>query len=329
MNSIFRTALFLWACLGSAQASDWISYPGGEGPGKGRHVVFLSGDEEYRSEEGLPLLARLLSEKHGFRTSVLFSVNPETGEIDPNRQDSLTGAEALDSADAIVMLLRFRAWPYEKMQHFVDAFHRGVPIIALRTSTHAFQFPKEHGSKAYNRFGETVLGEEWVSHWGRHKVEGTLGIVEPGQKDHPILRSVGSIYGDTDVYEAHPPADATILLRGQVLKSLDPTSGPADYSKKRATDGAMQPVNDPMMPIAWTREYRNTKGTTNRIFCTTMGAATDLQSEGLRRCIVNAVFWGLELPVPAKANVDIPKSFQPTPYGFNGFRKGIQPESVR
>src|SRR6185369_14025181 len=69
----------------------------------------------------------------------------------------------------------------------------------------------------------------------------------------------------------------------------------------------------------------NDSGNTNRIFCTTMGAATDLRNEGLRRLIVNAVYWGLEFDVPAKANVDLVGAYDPSPYGFNGFRRDMRP----
>src|SRR3954468_23673829 len=116
----------------------WLEYPGGHGPGHGKHIVFLSGDEEYRSEEGLPMLAKILSERHGFRCTVLFAADAKTGEIDPNNHGLLPGSEALDSADAIVMLLRYREWPDEVMARFVKAFKSSKPIIALRTSTHAF-----------------------------------------------------------------------------------------------------------------------------------------------------------------------------------------------
>jgi hypothetical protein len=104
-----------------ARGEDWISYQGGEGPGKGKHVVFLSGDEEYRSEEGLPMLAKILSQRHGFTCTVLFSVDSD-GTIDPDNGASLSGAAALDSADAIVMLLRFRHWPDDVMQRLNGAF---------------------------------------------------------------------------------------------------------------------------------------------------------------------------------------------------------------
>jgi hypothetical protein len=312
----------------AAHGEDWITYRGKDGPGKGKHIVFLTGDEEYRSEEGLPMLAKILSQRHGFKCTVLFAVDND-GTIDPNNSASLPGAEALDSADAIVMLLRFRAYPDETMKHFVDAYRRGVPIVGLRTSTHAFKSPGNQSAyKEFAGFGKQVLGEQWVNHWGKHKQEATRGIIEPSAKEDPMLRGVKDIFGDTDVYEAYPPADAKILVRGQVLKGMKPTDRPADYKKKRASDKQEQGINDPMMPVAWTRLYKNDAGKENKIFCTTMGAATDLQSEGLRRLVVNAVYWGLGLLVPARADVTYVDEYQPSMYGFKGFKKGVKPADL-
>ncbi len=302
----------------------WVSYDGGDGPGAGKRVVLLAGDEEYRSEEALPMLAKLLSKKHGFQCTVLFSVD-EDGTINPNKGDSLGKPEALDSADVIVTSLRFRKWPDDAMKHFDEAIQRGVPVVALRTSTHSFQFPGSSKYAKYNNYGKDVLGENWVSHWGKHKSEATRGVIEPSAKENPLLHGVEDIFGTTDVYEAHPPADATILVRGEVVAGMKPSDPAASYEKQRANDQQKQDVNSPMMPIAWTREVKNDSGKTNRIFCTTMGAASDLTNEGLRRLVVNAVFQGAGLKVPAKVDVTPVGDFSPSNYDFNGFKKDTKP----
>ncbi len=96
----------LFPPLPAASAS--IAYPAApNGPGAGRHLVFLTGDEEYRSEEGLPMLAKILSQRHGFRCTVLFALNPD-GTINPDNNRSVPNSEALDSADGIGLGLRFR-----------------------------------------------------------------------------------------------------------------------------------------------------------------------------------------------------------------------------
>jgi len=317
-----------WADIEMKAGVGTLNFSGGEGPGKGKHVVLLAGDEEYRSEEGMPLLARILTEKHGFETTVLFSAD-EDGTINPKATGSLMGAEALDSADSLVMLLRFRNWDDETMNKFKVAVDRGVPLVALRTSTHIFNFPKnspwaEWSWKHENGgFGRTVLGETWISHWGKHKMEATRAVTEPGQEENSLLNGVSKAFGDSDVYEAAPPEDATILMRGIVLKGMGPDDEPADYEKKRK-DGTVQKINEPAMPVAWSREVKNKAGTINKVLTTTMGAATDLVDEDLRRLVVNGVYWGLGMEVPEKADVSIPEDFEPSKYGFGGSKPGLK-----
>ena len=329
MQKLFAVIVAAAFSLSVLHARDWVEYEGKSGAGQGKHIVFLAGDEEYRSEEALPQLAMILSQRHGFKCTVLFSVDTN-GFINPDAGGSLSNPHALDSADAIVMSLRFRRWDDHILGHFEQAVNRGVPIIALRTSTHAFNgIPKESPFAKWNYgnkggFGKQVLGETWVTHWGSHKKEATRGVIEESAKSHPVLRGVEDIFGDTDVYEAAPPADAKILVRGQVLKGMKPTDPPADYKKKTVAK-VEQGVNDPMMPVAWTREVKNDAGKVNKILCTTMGSATDLQSDGMRRLIVNGVYWGLEIDVPQKANVDVVGEFKPTMYGFGGYKKGTKP----
>ena len=219
--------LVLLAVTAAAQPTLVFNPPAGVAA-KNKHVVLLSGDEEYRSEEALPMLAKILSQRHGFKTTVLFALDSD-GTINPDNQQSLAGSEALDSADLIVLGLRFRNWPDDQMKRFVDAYQRGVPMVALRTSTHPFNFPAGSTWSKYTwnskepwpgGFGKNVFGETWVSHWGKHKVEATRGVIEPAAKNDPLLRGVADVFGNSDVYEAYPPADAKILLRGIVLKGI-------------------------------------------------------------------------------------------------------------
>ena len=330
---LLSTFLSFAAFATTAFAEDklWIDYAGKEGPAKGKRVVLLAGDEEYRSEEAMPMLARLLSERHGFNCTVLFSINP-AGEIDPKTGNNEPGIAALDRADLVITSLRFRAWPDEQMKHFADYISAGKPVIGLRTSTHSFSGLKgAYENFNWNKgggFGKAVLGETWVSHWGNHKKEATLGVIEPGAESHPLLRGVGQVFGDTDVYEAYPPADAKILVRGQVLRGMTADTAPADYQKKRANDKEEQGVNEPMMAVAWTRVNDNEFGKGNKVLCTTLGSSTDLANEGLRRLIVNAAYSFTGLEVPAKADVAIVGEFTPTFYGFDGHKKGVKPSDL-
>ena len=80
--------------VSSAQAKPLV-LEGGEGPGKGKHIVFLIGDDEYRSEDLMPQLAKILAVRHGFKCTLLFAINKETGEIDPGTLDNIPGLQAL------------------------------------------------------------------------------------------------------------------------------------------------------------------------------------------------------------------------------------------
>jgi hypothetical protein len=302
---------------------------GASGPER-PHVVLLAGDEEYRSEEALPQLAKILSLRHGFRCTVLFSLN-DKGEIDPDVQTHQPGLEALARADVVLLALRFRRWPEGQMRHFDAYLKSGKPIIALRTSTHAFDYTdgpfERYGwrSKTWpGGFGKQVLGETWLSHWGIHGRQATRGIPNPAAAGNPLLNGVEGVFGTTDVYEAHPPADAKVLLFGEVVEGMSP-SDPAARGRKVTVHGVERGLNEPMMPIAWTRLYRNEAGRTIRVYVCTMGAATDFQNEGLRRMAVNFVLAAAGRPVPPRADVTPVGEYRPSPFGFGGFKKGVKP----
>lgn len=329
----FLTLLCLAApCLamlaGTASAADpWIVFEGGgDGPGAGKHVVLVSGDEEYRSEEALPQLAKILSQHHGFRCTVLFAIDPETGEIDPENVSNIPGLESLNHADLMIIATRFRNLPDEQMKQVVDYVEAGKPVLGMRTATHAFHIPKDRKYAKYGwnsdaegyagGFGRQVLGETWIAHHGKHKSESTRGIVV--DEDHPIASGIadGDIWGPTDVYRVRLPLpEAHVIFRGQILKGMEPDDDPV-------TD----PRNDPTMPIGWTRHYKG-----GRVFTTTMGAATDLPSEGVRRMLVNATLWcvGREDQINPELNVSIVGDFEPTPYGFGEHVQGKKPADYR
>ncbi|MHC4489790.1 MAG: hypothetical protein ACYSW7_11560, partial [Planctomycetota bacterium] len=108
------------------------------GAGKGKHIVFVIGDDEYRSEDSMPMLAKILAVHHGFKCTALFAINKETGEIDPKTLDNIPGLEALKTADLMVIFTRFRELPDEQMKYIIDYTNSGKPIVGLRTATHAF-----------------------------------------------------------------------------------------------------------------------------------------------------------------------------------------------
>lgn len=325
-------AISSWAA--SARGDDpWVVYEGGSGPGAGKRVVLVSGDEEYRSEETLPQLARILAKRHGFTCTVLFAIG-EDGSIDPERRDNIPGLEALENADLLILFTRFRDLPDDQMKRLVDYIESGRPIIGLRTSTHAFDLKSSptYAKYTWNRrgadwdggFGRQVLGETWISHHGDHGKESTRGILAPGAKGHPILRGIadGDIWGPTDVYGVRLPlpGDSVPLVLGQVLVGMNPDDPPVEG-----------PKNNPMMPIAWVRTHTGAAGKTARVFTTTMGASQDFASEGLRRLLVNATYWavGLEDRIPEKSDAAIVGDYDPLPFKFGGHRRGVKPSDLR
>ena len=320
--------------------AEWVSYSGD----KGKNIVLISGDEEYRSEEALPQLAQILANRHGFNCTVLFAQDPNNpGIINPNYNSHIPGLEALKSADLMILFTRWRNLPDEQMSHFKEYLLDGKPIIALRTATHAFKLRDStssfiHWSDGFNNenspwddgFGRLVLGESWYTHHGHHKHQSTRGLIAPNAEDHPITNGLsdGDIWGSTDVYGVRLPlpGDAKHLILGQVINragefdenDLNYGMRPSDSEVASSNPAAKEAYNpnDPMMPIAWTKSYLIPGGKPGQAFTSTIGAATDMANEGVRRLIVNAVYYQLGLNVPAKADVSPIGDYEPSAFGF-------------
>ena len=339
----FLVTLFLavFAILASAPGAmadpePWVVYEGDDGPGAGTHIVLISGDQEYRSEEGLPQLGKILAEHHGFTSTVLFPINPETGAIDPETTTNVPGTEALRDADLMIIASRFLHLPEEQMAPIAAYINAGKPVIGLRTATHAFRLsveddpydPYHHYSFDYEGedwpggFGRQVLGETWVRHQADSKQTGTRGRIAPGAESHPVLNGVpdGALFARSDAYGVRLPlpGPSRVLLLGEVVAGMDPDDP--------AVEGE---VNNPMMPAAWTRTYVSPSGTSGAAFTTTMGSAQDLRNEAMRRLIVNASYHLLGMDVPAAATVDTVGPYNPSPRGFDAYREGVMPAAHR
>lgn len=321
MQRQITTLLLLLGLTSSVFAVDgWLQIDGVDGPGEGKNIVLIAGDEEYRTEETMPMLAQLLAKRHGFDCTVVFSMSPDGTYIDPNNGSSMEGVEALKFADLMIIGTRFRH-PSEAAMKYVDEYiQKGKPIIGLRTATHAFQgvkgnFAHYNNSNANDPwkggFGRAVLGEKWISHHGQHGSQSTRGIVADGAEDHPILKGVkpNEIWGPTDVYGVRLPlpGDSKALVLGAVLEGMNPDDAPIKGAK-----------NDPMMPVIWTKTYESSAGKVGRVMATTMGASQDFVEPGLRRVVVNSVYWalGMEDKIKPDLNIDVVGEFNPSPFGF-------------
>ncbi len=316
------TAALLFVAIAAVTAKgQGVVYEGTSGAGRGKHIVFLAGDHEYRSEETLPALARILAKHHGFKCTVRFDVDKETGAIVPGNSH-MPGMEALDTADLAVVFLRFQDFPAEQMRHLDDYLKRGGPVVGLRTATHAFRMKEDEPFARYSfnfkgpdyqlGFGHQVLGQTWVGHHGRNHQQSTRITIVDGKQGHPILRGVKDVWVRAGAYVGKP-TDGDILTMAQPLNGMTPDS-PVDETK-------------PPMPSEWTRTYKGASGQSGRVFTSLYGAPEDLLNDGYRRLLVNGCFWalGLEGAIKPDANIGFVGPFEPNTFGNGGHARGIKP----
>jgi type 1 glutamine amidotransferase len=321
--------LVAWGCLthlaAVAENPNLVVYQGDKGPGAGKHIVWLTGDHEYRGEESLPALARIMAKHYGFKCSVFFTTDPATGFVQPG-SSNVSGLGALDTADLMVVFLRFQDFPDAEMQHIVDYLDRGGPVVGYRTATHAFQIKRpdakflkytwNNKNDYVGGFGRQILGETWVSHYGRNHQQSSKLLLQPDQAEHPILRGVKDVWAQSGGYTADPIEGSTVLAIGRILDGMTPDSPPARDKKD--------------MPVAWYRSYRSSSGKSGRVFTTTHGASEDLLNEGFRRMAVNATMWaaGLEANITPTSPIAFVGPFQPSTFAFDGFVRGMKPSDL-
>ena len=327
MKSIFYLLITVFCLIffSPSLLAQNLVYDGASGIGKGKHIVFIASDHEYRGEETCPAIARILAHRYGFKCTVLFGLD-DNGHIKPG-SSKIPGMEALDKADMMFLFLRFLAPDDASMEHFISYLNRGGPVLGLRTTTHGFNGLKGKNSKYnYNSrdksydwgFGRQVLGETWrpregAGHYGSNHKFSTRMFVVPEQKNHPVMRGVKDMHAMAGAYSAVPIEGSVILGKNQVLDSMKP-------------DGKPLP-NKPPSPSIWVRTYKSASGKEGRVFTSTQGASEDIISEGVRRCIINGVFWcmGLDESIKADMNVDFVGPYQPTTFSFGGGRKKVKP----
>ncbi len=303
----------------------WLEYEGGEGPGAGKHIVLVAADQEYRSEQSLPMLARTLSAKHGFDCTVLFSVNGE-GLVDPTMEvgraeegfrHNIPGLHRMADADLVIFLNRFMVLTDEQRACVHDYLDSGRPLIGLRTANHGFlNLGYEREGKRI-RFGEDILGGSFRGHHGRWHQDSTRGQAVREERKHPILRGVTDVWGPSDVYRTYPeggslPEGCTALMMGQPLMG-------------REHDDAVNP-DLKALPIVWTKSWTGLEGQLARVVQCTMGSAKDFESAGLRRLLFNAAYWclGMEDAIDPESSVEILGDYEPLPSGFDYEGLGVK-----
>lgn len=309
-----------------------LTYEGTSGPGKGKHIVFIANDHEYRSEETCPAIARILAKRHGFKCTVLFGID-EDGYIKAGSAP-VPGIEILEDANLLFFFTRFMKLPDEQVDYLVNYFERGGPVVGIRTSTHCFNGQKGKWAKLnFNNksddylggLGEQIFGNTWnkvrgQSHYGaNHSMGGTITPVAKAV-EHPINIGVGPIHCYSGPYLSQPPVGSTPLLDVQVLSTFEPSDKKSPSHK--------------IVNAGWTRDsYVAPSGQKKnaRVVYTSFGASEDIIDEDGRRFMVNACLWacGMEQKIKPDLNVDFVGEFNPSPYSSGAFfRVGVKPSDL-
>ncbi|MCC5908345.1 MAG: ThuA domain-containing protein [Balneolaceae bacterium] len=277
------------------------------------HIVFVTGDEEYRSEESMPMLARILKNRYGFQVSVRYALTD--GYIDPNNQDNIEGLDVLVDADMMVMYTRFRSLPDEQLQYITDFAESGKPMAGFRTATHAFSYGENHENHHMDfEWPQEVFGLPWISHHGGSN--STDVLIDEENSDHPVLRGVEPFHARSWLYHANTLLDDAVpLLTGRAVEGAQPGG---DY------------FDDPHT-VAWTNYYEGEHGN-SRVFFTTLGHPNDFFDENMRRLAIQGFFWalGMEDQIPDEGlNVDILGVYDPNPAGFGEqFKQNLRPDDI-
>jgi type 1 glutamine amidotransferase len=234
------------------------------------HIVFVTGDCEYRSEISMPMIAKILEAKHGMKCTICYATDEKTGKITPKHLTNIKGLEALKTADLAVFFMRFRQLPDDQLKMILDYVNSGKPCVGLRTATHSFRYEKEPNNKWNDGFGRGVFGQKWISHHGHD----SSTVVTVMLKDHPITRGLaGEFHCRSWLYNVVPlHGDCKPLLNGAAVKGEKP--GKEYFGQPN--------------PAAWTKTYK--KG---RVFFTTLGHPQDFENESVRRLLVNGIYWAL------------------------------------
>ena len=251
-------------------------------------IVFVAGDHEYGGEQTLPLLAAELEKSYNFQTKVLTSFPNQNGE------KNIPGLEALKNADLAVFYLSWRQLVPEQLALIEEYLKTGKPVMGFRTTTHAFNFPKNHPSEKWNAFGEFALnappgwgGKAAHTHYG-HESSTDVSVIEKA-KNHPILTGV----------------EPNFHVRSWLYRVLPdyPTKGSKWLLMGKAVNPERAAIEN---PVAWV----GTNSFGAKIFTTTMGHPEDFSVESFQRLLVNAIHWELGLKIPKKwkgnLNINVP-----------------------
>lgn len=291
------------------------------------HIVFVTGDEEYRSEESMPMLGRILKRELGAKITVCYALALD-GTIDPNRLDHIEGLEALKTADLMVVFARYRELPQAEAKLITDYAESGRPVVGFRTATHTFLYKRDSSLMHLNNdWSEKLFGQRWITHHG-HFEDGNapLTAVSPlPSASTPILNGVRPFQAYSWLYHVDGGdwklrGDCQPILEGKSLRSKHQQEG----------NLAKYPLTQ---PVAWTKTYTGAGGKAARVFFTTLGHPFDFKETAVRKLALNGVYWalGLENKIPKNGvKADLTAPYEPNNSGFGEkFKKNQKPQEIR
>jgi uncharacterized protein len=290
------------------------------------HIVFVFGDEEYRSEESMPMLGEILKRELGAKITLCYPID-SLGFVNPNVNDNISGLKALKNADLMVLFCRWRNLPPKQAKLIEDYVDSGKPVAGFRTSTHTFMY-KTDSTRFYlnNDWPAKLLGQQWIVHHG-HFDDGKAPLTSvylQNNQNTPILNGVKPFQAYSWLYHVNGGdwklnGDCSTFLEGKSLKSQHEMDGKLDK----------YPLTQ---PVAWTKSYTGKKGKTARVFFTTLGHPYDFKEESMRKLSLNGIYWalGLESIIPENGvNTDFVSLYQPNNSGFGErFKKGMKPRKL-
>lgn len=228
------------------------------------HVVFMIGEDEYKTWETLPDFAEKDLKPLGYRITII-----QADAADKNQFPGLVAA--LRDADLLFLSVRRRTPPQEQLDAVRRYLAAGKPLVGIRTASHAFALrPKDKLADpklaVWPEFDSQVFGGNYTNHYKGNQVAKISPA--PGAETHPILRDIpaAKLPGNGSLYKVSPLEKGTTpLLIGEI-------------------------VGEAPEPVAYTHLYGEKSG---RIFYTSLGHPDDFQSADFRRFLVNAVAWAL------------------------------------